>query len=272
MIPALVPVLPFVAPTTLNDMITQLGSQSSLAFVIDAGDPASAVNSSNQTLGTVPSGSSIAITRGPTSGVDAGNRDPTFVGNIGGQSVNEYWRLDSTAASSAGYFGSGTGQATFDNAHKAGAAFTIAAAVYVASAETVPAFYDDGGGNPATIGMTFGLLSNHPTLLIANGASQILSPSGTGTVARDTPTFVAISYNATSGTLIFQSAGAQQTLTGQTLTGPSASAASFAPLMSVPNGNQTDSCRLYNYAWWNRALSAAELLAIYTAQQPKFGF
>lgn len=273
------PPTPYKAPTALYDLTKHLGLTTSLTWVVDAGDARS--NTFGQTLLQQPAGAPT-ITLGNDASVDA-FRDPTPVGVQGRQSTGEYW---STTCSAAGSPANRLGIAgTWMNAmHQDSATFTMCGVFRRDSTSNGWGMFGDCGGDAASIGVTIAANSSGgfggfpiDRLVFSNSngsGSAYAAAFGTSsmTVPRGTDFFWAISLNEVTGALIFQINGTQESQSGKTYASPSGGTCSFGfGLLQSTTDITGATGRIYNAAHWSRALSATELLNLYTAQKVKFG-
>jgi hypothetical protein len=277
MVEFLCPPAPYKAPTALYDVLKHLGLTSSLTWLVDAGDAAS--NTMGQTMGQIPGGAP-SIFLGNDATTDS-LRDPTPVGVTGRQSIGEYWSSTcSNSASAANRLGIADG-AWMQNMHKDNALFTFAgvfqrdntdgAVIFASYATAIGAIGIDIGVSQSISGLG----ADHPAIDVGNGSGTAwASQAGAAalTVARNTPFFYGLALDEAAGTALFQVNGSQATVSG-TYTSPSAGSAGF-PLgvLQGPRAQVTGSTALiFNSAHWTRALSATELMNLYTAQKVKFG-
>jgi hypothetical protein len=276
MIPVLAPTPPFIPDTKLVGILGQLGLLTSLQWVVDFGDSDSISATDQQTLGTIPSGG-IVFTRGPNSSVDA-QRDGTFVGTLGKQSSGEYLSVNGTTVLPLGRVASP--RATWsDNAHKNSALFTFAGWFYRDAAASGAWFFYTGGFSAGSPGINIGATldgdpdPNCPYLEVGNSSGGFAASlvADTLTVPKGSAMFVALSADEASGSFVFQINGSQQTVSA-TYSSPSSSTAALTEAnVSAGNNENTNTGRVYNAAWWSRALSASELLGLYNADKSKFG-
>ncbi len=262
------------APLALYDLIYMLGLQSSLTWVIDPGDVRSFAGASDQTLQQLPGGSPV-WTRGVDASVDT-DRDVSFVGTINRQSRNEYFDCGQVSGTPTNRLESAI--ASWSNAaHQNNAAFTFAACVRVPSSFDGCSIFLNALAN-TDVGVAMAISAAAGTapgklVLDVDGAiapSWVYRGNGNTIVPRDSDVFIAWSINEAANQAIFQVNGTQD-VTACTYTSPSAAATTYKPFLSVAD-NVTVSSRLYNSAWWGRALSAAELTRLYQSLKPKFGF
>lgn len=269
-------VLPFLMPApvmvdsrrSLMKVLRDLSLTTNLQFVIDAGD-LNSWSGSGQTLGVLPSGG-LTVNRGNSNSVEAAN-DPAFNGVVGRQGVNEFWQFDTVTATSAMRFTT-TGD-EFASAHKTNGKVTLAG-VFILSATSSGVggqLFDSSVAAATNVGMNFFYgTSNKLGLSVANGTGtySLLSASSAASVTFGSRIFLAMSYDAATGVLIFQINGAQETITGQSLTSPSA-AASTRGQLAIYGGAGTATITYTSYmhkcAAWLRALSAAEINQLYAS-------
>lgn len=266
MIPAFVPM--FIAkPTALIDILRDLSLTTSLRLCLDAGDSRSYDGSAQLWKDT--SGGGFDFNRGTTTGSETS--DPTFNGNAGRQSVNEFFSYDG-----GDFFTLGQANPSWVNSiHKDSAVFTILAWAYG----------PDLTQNVCTIGTASidGIGFEFANSAAANGTLAFACFTATTTPLSAATTtlkcavgwnMMGVSFTESAGTMLFTANGAFEALTGQTYSGPSAAAATYLlNLGALGNGHGPESSgnRIAGVAMWDRALSQAEMTALFAATRAKFG-
>jgi hypothetical protein len=280
----LVPTPPIILPTLFLDSIAHSGLLTSLNTVVDAGDirqVSSGASGGPQTLGVLPPGGSHAFFRGNDATVDA-NRDPTFVGTPGGQSVNEYWSMFSINNGSTPSNRLGTPAASvFSAMHQDSAAFSMAGWLRADGAQQgfqmVATYAATGPGLVWWVVPSGTAGAGSLSLLVVGPAMAVVfNPFSSLTPIYNAPTFYAISVNEASNTMTFMINGNQETL-ACTYSAPSAAVMElpiFVVTSCIANsasGPTSHTGRLYNFAHWSRALSTTELSTLYNATKGRFG-
>jgi len=204
---------------------------------------------------------------GATSG--SSTDDPTFNGSAGGLSSSEYFSVDG-----ADFFRYDTTNETWmQNTHKDNAAFTFLAVVYLASTSGNKAVWGTDGVSVANVGSRwwFGDGTSRQELTISKGSAalDVVADSGVGTAGWKV---IAVSVDEAGGTGFFYLNGSyDQVSSSDTFTStyatPSASSATYtAEIFGSGNGAglMPSGSRIACFAAWSRALSKANLDAIYT--------
>lgn len=253
--------------TSLINELSNLGLLTNLKLCLDAGDPNSYAGS-GQTWFDL-SGNGNHFYRGSGSGSDGA--DPTFnaVGN--GGTYRDYFSFDG-----GDYFTKATANDTFFNSlHKDSAAFTLATLFYFTGNAGGWVDFGDSffSGSP---GFQIGANGSFKIFIAIYDAAGGLSGSVV-TTAVLTPGawhYIAVSWDEPSGAVVTQINGSQDTFSGKTYSSPS-SANAGGPFQLGASGNgsniEANGNRIASVAMWGRALSAAELSSLYTANKSRFG-
>jgi hypothetical protein len=263
------------ATSSLREVIHALGLTSNLKVLLDAGDSAS-YDGSSQTW-TDLSGGGYSFFRGSTS--SSQSVDPTFSGTSGGRSSSEYFSLDG-----GDYFTLNQSNPSWVNdMHQSGATFTIAEWIRPGSISSTNyyGFLGDGTSASPTTGFAFGLNATDAgggagaiVGQINASSSSVWFKYSTATASGSAWNFLAISLNMSSGTVIFQINGTQESTSGQSFSGtPSTgSAAATLQIGATGSGTYPDNAERYGQvAIWSSALTAAQLSALFQATRGKYG-
>lgn len=270
------PVMHYVVPTTMVDVIKHLGLQDGLRLVVDAGDSNSTSGSSQVWSDT--SGNSYAFNRGTTSG--AQSSDPTFNGVAGRQSSAEYFSYDGGDFFRAAQ----SNPAWITNIHKNSAIFTLAQWVYLhnVGSTSVPWGGMGDAGNAdgfAYNGFQFGYSSSvlrRLNLAISNEATVdwVYLKNSSAACNNNAWNFCAVSMNEAAGTLQFQINGTSESYTSQSYSSPAAGNAEATMeigAIGAGTGKVASGSRSNSALGWSRELSASELASLYNASKAKFG-
>lgn len=275
MIPVFTPVpilTATVAPTKLVDIITSLGSNANLRVCLDAGD-SNSYASGAQWLDVSGQGSNFYL--GNTSGSDA--HDPTFHGTPGNLSVNEYFSLDG-----GDDFTLVPATPAWLNAfHHVGGKFTLLAWVFVPTITSPGTQFFGGLGNvnstvqgagiafSSSISVSYGI-----GIDIEDNIANVYSKAAVALCTPNTWNLMAVALDMTAGTVDFQVNGTNEPYTSQTIA-PTRTDPAESQLQIATNGGdfEPDSAgtRWGELAIWDRALSAAELAALWTATRVRWG-
>lgn len=265
-----VPALAARQGTSLINTLRNLSLTTNLRLCLDAGDPTS-YDGSSQTWKDL-SGGGYDFYRGSGSGSDAA--DPTFSGTAGRESSGEYFSSDG-----GDYFTLAQSNPTWVNdLHKDNAIFTLACWFYspnVATGITEGLFGDTDFGS-ASAGMYFGagvIKDGDIGIEVAKGAGSD-GATTTATISSATWTFLAVSLNETTASLIFQINATQETKSFS-YSSPLSSAAPYAAKIGdigdasrpIRNGGRLQS----SLAWGGTALSTTQLSSLFQATRAKFG-
>lgn len=262
----------FTSNASMYSTLLTLGLTTNLKLCLDAGDTESYIGS-GQTW-TDRSGGGYDFYRGTTSGAEGS--DPTFNGTAGHNSSGEYFSVDG-----GDWFTLAQANPSWvNNIHKAGAVFTIAEWVYLNAANN-GAFGRIGDELAAGLinvvgfefggGSTFGL---RPNFYVDNGSAQVYQKASTTSGIDNSWNFLAISVNIPTGVVIFGINGSTDTFTSQSYTSPSAAAAGSTVQIGAFGAGQTpekSGDRFNSVAMWSDALSASQLVSLFTATRGKFG-
>lgn len=254
---------------TFIEIIQRQGATSNLQICLDPAD-ASSYTSGQSWLDR--SGNGYDWFRGADGSATA--TDPTFNGSAGGRSSAEYWSFDGVD-----YFTYDTTNETWmENLHKTGAAFTIAlwwnpqtisapqlwfSSNSLSSANTGVGYYQNatGGGQIRVCN------GSGATFALNNNSAQA------GTIGAWQFRLVSVNEAGAAGASYHQLNGTQATFNGA-YSSPSAGAATGTYHIGSTHSGATPyasgtfkSCM----AVWNRALSQAEGLALFTASRARFG-
>ncbi len=157
--------------------------------------------------------------------------------------------------------------------------FTFAGWFYRDASASGAWFFYTGGFSAGSPGVNIGATlngdpdPNRPYMEVGNSSGGFAASlvAGSLTVPKGSAMFVALSADEATGSFVFQINGTQQTVSA-TYSSPSAAAAALTEAnVSAGNNENTNTGRVYNASWWNRALSAAELLSLYNSEKAKFG-
>lgn len=268
MIPAFTPAPPYVVPTTMVDVIRHLGLQASLEYVLDASDKNSWPGSGQYFLDV--SGNNRHFTLGDNA--SDSTADPTFAGIVGRQSSAEYatFPVDPSGPWIWTDASSGPGNML----HKDGAIFTWAgyrrATRNVVNGQLLVINLTAASNCGVIIGIASNSVPGNESKLNMelwrNFSTVDFQSIALGPVVGDNVlTFLAVSYNETTGDYILQVNGTQVTGTQAYVSPPTTNA---TKLYMTNNGTEMN---LYADALWSRALSASELNLLYNATRAKYG-
>lgn len=248
-------------------IIRKLGLGTNLQLCLDAGDAAS-YTSGQSWLDLSGNGQDFFL--GANGSATA--TDPTFTGTAGRLSSGEYFSHDG-----GDYFTYDTTNETWmENIHKDNATFTLLCAIYFSNASN-NALAGTAGGATAKNGFDWLLLSNGKVYFEVLSNSVDFSLAATNAVATNGAwNIVAISVNEATGAGggIFFANGKSDSF-NSAYTSPTASNATHTmqigaqgdgSLLIVPNGT-----RIAAFCGWSRALTLAELNALFQALRGRFG-
>ena len=170
--------------------------------------------------------------------------------------------------------------------HKDNAAFTIAGwyrfGVTASGQQSILSTFAD---TVATIGVAFGAADNSTPpytagklyIDVGNGSGSFALAKGSSTlsaVPTGSDVFVALSVDEAGNAGIFHMDGVSETFAAA-YSSPTASAATFGIGLiqagADPSVGAEVLSRMYNAAFWQRALSSAELISLYNATKRKYG-
>lgn len=253
----------------LIDIIDDLNVKANLRLCLDAHDGQSYSGSGQVWLDR--SGGGYDFFRGANN--TATTDDPTFNGTA--NSPDAYWSFDG-----GDFFRYDSANESWMNGlHKANAKATWCAWYYPIAGVNNMVAGTLGNLGGSAIGIWFGSgADNNPSLRVGSGTLQPGTYTNPGTIVSAQWQFIAVSYDTTIGPngAIAQLNGAQTLVNSSYTSTPSAADATTTleigsrgngPSQSpLPNGS-----RLACVAAWDRALSQAELLAIFNATRGIFG-
>lgn len=259
-------IVPPYGNVALITTLTRLGLTDNLRLCLDAGDSAS-YSSGQSWLDT--SGNGYDWFRGNAAA--ANTDDPTFNGVAGTLSSAEYWSFDG-----GDHFQYDTTNETWmENLHKDNAAFTLMAWVYISSFPGTVGLF--GNNASANTGICWVMnTSAQLGLVVTNGAGNALIQSSTHANATNAWLCVGISVNEAvgAGGIRYFSNGVRDTDTS-TYTSPSSGSASFTTQIASRgngNGRVPNGSRMAQFmAWEGKALTTAEMTAVYQATRNRFG-
>jgi hypothetical protein len=275
MIPVLAPVIPYIVPTRMIDVITHLGLQANLKLCLDAGDSAS-YDGSSQTW-TDLSGGGYNFLRGTTNASQAS--DPTFNGVAGRQSSGEYFSYDGGDVFTLGQ----ANPAWLQTFHKANAKLTIAEWIYLNNITSTAQAAADVGDSARSDGFNYvGMFAGISSSVLRAFRFAATNASSSFVYIKDTVetlnnnawNFAAVSVDMTSGAVVFQINGTTESYAGQTYSSPSASSAETTLQIGAAGASQfpeATGCRVNELFMCDAGLTGANLLAIYNATKGKFG-
>ncbi|MEZ2329972.1 hypothetical protein AB6802_09625 [Mesorhizobium sp. RCC_202] len=249
----------------LKTVITNLGLLANAKLILDAGDAAS--YASGQSWNDT-SGNNYHFILGATNSAEAS--DPTFNGNAGRLSANEFWNFDG-----ADYFTLGQANPTWvNNLHKDGAQFAMCAWLQFASLNDSNLIFGTLGNSGANVGIRFrGNVSGKLNMVPGSSQTQFNS---TLSYSIGIWQFVALSINENGGASagIWRCNGTSETF-NPNYSGPSASNANStaqigaqgAATTPFPNGTKLGMLAAFEGA----VISDASLAAIYAATRRRYG-
>jgi hypothetical protein len=211
--------------------------------------------------------------RGATSGSEGS--DPTFNGSAGANSTNEYFSFDG-----GDYLTLAAGNTTFLNSlHKENAAFTWYG--FLRTPTSLAANYGVFGtdaNTSANVDVHCLMGGDDLTLQIVTSSGAALNVnSGSGFLAAATNYLLAIAYNEATGAGLFYrkgAAGKAKTAISGSYASPSSAAATYG-LQIGAGGNGANplgnGARLWRTGMFNRALSEAQLDALFERYKSKLG-
>lgn len=250
--------------STLMADLTTLALTTNLKLVLDASDSSSYAGG---TKWLDRSGNGYDFFLGADG--SATSTDPTFNGSSGGQSDAEYFSFDG-----GDYFKYDTTNETWmDNLHKNNALFTCVSWVYFSNLASIVGLFGTGGnaiGNSP--GISFRASSGNLGIVVlpSTGIDQFARPF---VVPINQWVFVGCAVDEAANTIRVQLNGTSLS-TACTYTNPSASSAAVTmEIGSRGNANQplSSGSRMAGFAMWEgRALTAAEMLSVYTKTASKF--
>ena len=240
------------------NIITNLGLTGNLQLCLDAGDSNSYDPAVQTDKWLDTSGNGYDFFRGSGTGGDAA--DPTFNGNAGNLTSNEYWSFDG-----GDYFTYDSANETWmQNLHKDNANFTIAMWWNAANKSALNMLFGTFNGDPALVGVRFFVIDNL-ALQVGNGTGVLSYSGSAGPSAITGLNFTAVSLNEATGAngAIFFNNGTSGTTNSTYTTPSSANAASTMRIATddttniLPNG-----CRTEIFCSWSTALTVAQLKVI----------
>jgi hypothetical protein len=256
----------------LADAIAGLGLGANLQLCLDAGDIAS-YDGASQTWND-RSGGGYNFFRGTTNGGEAS--DPAFNGAPGDPN-GAYFSFDGGDLLTY----STTNAAWMDALHKSGAAFSLFALYFVPSSGLATVLGTNAGSS-STVGLFYEAAeaSANSTLFVSRGVggSPALQVVADSIPNRNAWNGIGLSINNGAGSFFWQNGGYNNVSSSNTFnsayTSPSASAASNTlQLLSYggSSGPAASGSRLMCMAIWSRALSKAELDALWASQRQRVG-
>lgn len=253
---------------SLYSILTRLSLTTGLTLCLDAADIAS-YNGTSQ-VWSDRSGGGYDFNRGTTSGAEGS--DPTFNGNAGGLSANEYFSFDGGDVFSYDT----TVETWMTGLHADNAIFTILAAFYSPSAGAK--YILDTCATTAKNGITVGgLVGDQFWIGVGNaaGSHAAASVQSTATMNDSAWNFVSVAQDESSATgMDMNINGTSETGKNGTYTSPSATAAAPMYLGGTVVGAFTGSgTRLGCLAIWSATkLSTTNTGDIYNALKARYGF
>lgn len=254
-------------PGTLQSAIDRLGLTSGLKLCLDASDINSYSGSGQNWLDTSGAGSNFY--RGSGSGADSA--DPTFNGNAGGQSSAEYFSFDGGDYCTI----STANPAWVNNLFKDGAIGSCAVWLWVNTTTAVQGIAGCTGNSGGA--WNFSVNANNTFGWIAEDDSlnDELILTSSGTVTEDAWQFLGFAVNETGNSHRLHINGTNEEKTG-TFPSPSStntdsplrigSQGTIAAATPIESGG-----RIAAIAFWDTALSASDLTALYNVTRGKFG-
>jgi hypothetical protein len=262
--------IPPVYDQRLFQAIGNLGLTSGLKVSLDASDAAS-VASGTQTKWLDTSGGGYDFFRGANG--SATTDDPTFNGNVGGRSLNEYWSVDG-----ADFFRYDTTLETWmDNLHKDSAKFSWAAWIHLASlGASDNAIFGTMGTAVGTTGVELDVnqFGRQNLTIRAAGSSVVSNIASPALVTAGAWNFIGGSFDEATLTFKSRTNGTSYSVVAVQPNPPSASAASYTmDIGSAGNGTflMTNGSRMACIAIWEGVvLTTDQLAAIHEATRQKF--
>ncbi len=246
-------------PRSLIADLGGLGLTADLQFALDAGDAAS-YTTGQKWLDLSGNGQDFFL----GADGDATTTDPAFNGVAGGLSRNEYFSHDG-----GDYFTyDTTNEAWMETLHKAGAVFSFVCWINIGSFGA-----EQGILSTRSAGSTIGAMvrvqaSSAVNLLVTNGGTVVRSQSSAATLAAGAWRMAAVSIDESVGTNgLIIGVNSSYTLASSTYSSPASGNASNT--MTIGNLLSSGS-RLGMAAMWDRALSQAELVAVYQATRGRY--
>jgi hypothetical protein len=209
---------------------------------------------------------------------DPGTDDPTFVGTVGGLSSGEYWSLD------GGDFWDSWSDtpAWMESFHKAGATFTLAFWMYRTNTGDFW-LISDASSFAAGTGFGFALDVGAPQIVVLDGGGTPYPKNIVADTALSTGawTFVGVSLDeagGASGSFFYTDGAYNQVSSSDTFNGayttPATGDSDFWLSLMARGDNvemAVNGTRLAGAFIWDRALSKADLDAVYNATKGRFG-
>lgn len=249
--------------------LTHLGLSDNLRLCLDAGD-SSSYSSGQSWLDR--SGNGYDFFRGATSG--ATTDDPTFNGSAGAHTSSEYWSFDGGDT----FTYDTTNETWMENLHKAGAKFSFLTWIYLDSVAASRGIAGNNASLATNIGFNWASSATGLAFAVANGSgSNALFKDSTVTFPALTWVCLGVSVNEAVGADGIQwfVNGPRDTDTS-TYTSPSSSASSLVMRLGSRGGGGSavlgNGSRMAIFAAWEgKALSRAEMTAVYQATRNRFG-
>src|SRR3990167_756374 len=253
-------------------ILTRLGLASGLQLCLDAGDAAS-YTSGQSWLDLSGNGYDFFLGADGSAAAD----DPTFNGTAGGLSSGEYWGFDG-----GDFFRLGQSNPTWvNNLHKDNAAFTFIWWAYLASTSVVGQRLMSTANNAATdtgIKIYFGSSAVNGRVNVDVNAADGTDITDPNFASATNPTvggwnYVAMSADEASGTWLSQVNGTADADSSTYISASSAAATDILQIGADSDGTEPlqSGGRIAAVCAWSRALSAAELMAIYDMTRGRFG-
>ena len=256
---------------TLFQVLTGLGLTTNLKLCLDAGASSSYDPAVQTDKWLDISGNGYDFFLGSGTGADAA--DPTFNGNAGGLSANEYWSFDG-----GDYFTYDTTNETWmDALHKDNAMLTAVGWVQIGALGGTVGILGTSGAGTGNIGCRIIKLSADTMQFAVFNAGTVLAyNTSPTTVSEDVWVFIAVSLTeATGADGTFIAINSTFVSATSTYTSPSAAAATFAFQIGA-QGNAVNpmpaTSRMAELAvWQGTALSQDNITSIYNATRGRFG-
>lgn len=241
---------------TILQIIQNRSLTSGLQLCLDAGDAAS-YTSGQSWLDR--SGNGYDFFLGPTSGVEAD--DPTFSGNPGDGSANEYFLY---AASDKHTYDSAV-ETWMSALHQDNAVFSWIVGAYVPASSQTSVFSTVSAANFSGVTAVINTTSSFCRMNVRHASGNAVVLTATGTPTADAWNFFGGSLNeASASSGILKANGTTDTGVTVTYTTPSAAAANPMMLASSRATGVSANVRIAFVAIWNTALTSTDLDNLYS--------
>lgn len=191
---------------------------------------------------------------------------PVFNGVAGGNSANEFFADSTTNGNGRSYFDLAANSTFINTLHKSTALFTWYGFISFPVMDTT--ILNTINTTATDIGISLTVVTQNVAFKVGNGTAQAtVHTSSTIPFSPARKLFLALSYKASTGAGIMYSNGAVRTVESFTQTYSSPSASNATRLLKLWSGPQ-----IWRSGFFNKALTAAQLDALYGRYKYKLGF